>query len=435
LAPARFACQGNKWVNIFTIDRLQVTLNAYPRCCNVTLKAMIIVCSNCQKRFRLPDAKIKSTGTTVRCSNCRHTFVVHPPEPSDEQAPISEAIDDALRTTEGGASAGEEAPENRPDDLPLDRQTEEDSRSASGDPFSEDLAESWRQGSDDGAVAPPPRPIGGAFAEQLDFNRLDGTPPDDGEGVVPDRHKELFDFDSIPKQPIRGEPVTQPSSGAPGQMNAIGRIEPKQVNAIPSGSTSGPYEQIGQSQRFAPPSTPRRTVRPPADRGLPQKSGSWIFYLFYLLVAGFAVSMAGRSYIRRGRIDFHRSPPIVHAPSERATGIILESTLESYFLPTRTGGEWFVIAGRARQLADRPGPLKIVGILYDEEGRERIRRFGLGGVEIADDRLRDGIDWEVNKTLAMEPPVLFKNQEVVFKLFFPDISTTVDHFALMVDGL
>lgn len=41
---------------------------------------MIIPCESCQSTFRLDSSLVKPTGTKVRCSKCRKTFKVYPPQ-------------------------------------------------------------------------------------------------------------------------------------------------------------------------------------------------------------------------------------------------------------------------------------------------------------------------------------------------------------------
>jgi predicted Zn finger-like uncharacterized protein len=45
---------------------------------------MVIVCQKCQTRFQLDDARIPARGARVRCSRCKHAFVVVPPGAHDE---------------------------------------------------------------------------------------------------------------------------------------------------------------------------------------------------------------------------------------------------------------------------------------------------------------------------------------------------------------
>jgi predicted Zn finger-like uncharacterized protein len=41
---------------------------------------MIIQCEKCQTKFNIDESKLKEQGSKVRCSLCKHTFVVYPPE-------------------------------------------------------------------------------------------------------------------------------------------------------------------------------------------------------------------------------------------------------------------------------------------------------------------------------------------------------------------
>lgn len=45
---------------------------------------MVIVCQKCQTRFQLDESRIPAKGARVRCSRCKHAFVVVPPGVHDE---------------------------------------------------------------------------------------------------------------------------------------------------------------------------------------------------------------------------------------------------------------------------------------------------------------------------------------------------------------
>lgn len=47
---------------------------------------MIVTCTSCQTRFRIPDDKIGSRGARVRCSKCKNVFMAKP-GPAGERAP------------------------------------------------------------------------------------------------------------------------------------------------------------------------------------------------------------------------------------------------------------------------------------------------------------------------------------------------------------
>ncbi|HVP60674.1 MAG TPA: zinc-ribbon domain-containing protein, partial [Myxococcaceae bacterium] len=39
---------------------------------------MIIACTQCHTRFKVPDGKVTARGLKVRCSRCGHTFRIYP---------------------------------------------------------------------------------------------------------------------------------------------------------------------------------------------------------------------------------------------------------------------------------------------------------------------------------------------------------------------
>lgn len=45
---------------------------------------MIIQCDQCKTKFRLDDSKVTETGVRVRCSRCKHTFIVKKEAPEEE---------------------------------------------------------------------------------------------------------------------------------------------------------------------------------------------------------------------------------------------------------------------------------------------------------------------------------------------------------------
>lgn len=46
---------------------------------------MIVPCRSCQSKFVLDSSLVKSTGTKVRCSNCREVFKVYPPSAANQR--------------------------------------------------------------------------------------------------------------------------------------------------------------------------------------------------------------------------------------------------------------------------------------------------------------------------------------------------------------
>jgi predicted Zn finger-like uncharacterized protein len=85
---------------------------------------MIIICGQCQTKFRIHAGQIKDTGTLVRCSNCQAVFTVFAPstaefseetDPSGPSPPRDNDLDRELESYFRGSDAdGEEGPESPP---------------------------------------------------------------------------------------------------------------------------------------------------------------------------------------------------------------------------------------------------------------------------------------------------------------------------------
>lgn len=77
---------------------------------------MKVTCEGCETKFQVDESKIRTTGSKVRCSKCRHIFTVYPPpaaEPEEELLLLEDEVPEEKETA--GARAGSEAP--RLDDL------------------------------------------------------------------------------------------------------------------------------------------------------------------------------------------------------------------------------------------------------------------------------------------------------------------------------
>jgi anti-anti-sigma factor len=70
---------------------------------------MIVLCDNCQKKYRLDDKKIPAKGTRVKCSNCNHIFKVPPIKKQSQSQPKN----DPAPETKNPPSNAETADSNR----------------------------------------------------------------------------------------------------------------------------------------------------------------------------------------------------------------------------------------------------------------------------------------------------------------------------------
>ncbi|MEH3045885.1 zinc-ribbon domain-containing protein [Sphingomonas adhaesiva] len=53
---------------------------------------MLLECPECRTRYLVPDSAIGTTGRTVRCANCRHSWYQDPPELAPQPEPVAEPL-------------------------------------------------------------------------------------------------------------------------------------------------------------------------------------------------------------------------------------------------------------------------------------------------------------------------------------------------------
>lgn len=59
---------------------------------------MILVCSQCNSRYLVPDTAIGAAGRTVRCANCSHTWFQSLPKPEAAPEPAPESMEQILNS-------------------------------------------------------------------------------------------------------------------------------------------------------------------------------------------------------------------------------------------------------------------------------------------------------------------------------------------------
>jgi predicted Zn finger-like uncharacterized protein len=212
---------------------------------------MIVPCPNCKSKFELDPDQIKEEGSKVRCSRCRHVFVVHkpdrapspdstttdtapeppaqpqkpqietppkPPKPAQEEAPPEESWEDDLDL--GEPEAGGEADDEDLDFGGLDDDLDlgEPETEAGGEAADEDL-DFGGLDDDDLDLGEPETETGGeADDEDLDFGGLDddldlGEPEAETGGEAAD---EDLDFGGLDDDDLDlGEPEAEQGIGEP----------------------------------------------------------------------------------------------------------------------------------------------------------------------------------------------------------------------------
>src|SRR5512141_2595028 len=76
---------------------------------------MIVTCTKCQAKFRVPDEKIGPRGAKVRCSKCQTVFLVRP----EGAAAVEASAAPAAATRSGDVEPPRRGPPPIPPPLPL----------------------------------------------------------------------------------------------------------------------------------------------------------------------------------------------------------------------------------------------------------------------------------------------------------------------------
>jgi predicted Zn finger-like uncharacterized protein len=198
---------------------------------------VIIACEKCSTRFQLDDAQVPPAGVKVRCSRCRHAFVVRAAEAeaaSDEQAARGHARQAArqlARSREAGdgdltqALAGARPPPDRTQ--VLDR-----SAALGGDDADEESDWQFNEDPEPQDPEPEPRAAAGSAAPVAE--------------VAPDPASELFGGTA---------PVSDPTLadvGSPEDWDLLGGADAGELaEAPPAGARSAPGESAASAPAAA----------------------------------------------------------------------------------------------------------------------------------------------------------------------------------------
>jgi predicted Zn finger-like uncharacterized protein len=133
---------------------------------------VFVTCGSCKTEYELDDAKIPAGGARLRCTNCKNSFVVTPPEASDLRS-ADDLAHDAISAAAQRRAAAEAVQDAAPDE---DSEVEADwqfndeiaSPETEPEPDPEPQAGAGRPGFSLDMLEPPPGTIDSPFGEQGD---------------------------------------------------------------------------------------------------------------------------------------------------------------------------------------------------------------------------------------------------------------------------
>ncbi|BDV42095.1 hypothetical protein GURASL_10180 [Geotalea uraniireducens] len=173
---------------------------------------MIIQCAQCSSKFRLDDAKVTEAGIKVRCSKCKHIFVVKKETPAEE--PDLDLLLQGLQPSGGGAgTVGHEpgallpgpAEESAPSFSAVDEEGNHEEEQHEEGPFTEESAAAEVPAEPFSLSAGQDFPF--AAPEESSFSAVEEPVGSDREISAADE----FDFGSVAadESPADGEPFPQ----------------------------------------------------------------------------------------------------------------------------------------------------------------------------------------------------------------------------------
>lgn len=207
---------------------------------------MIVHCDQCKSKFRLDDAKVKDAGVKVRCSKCRHIFMVFPEQPKEHSE-----FDDVLRGF-GPATAGAvDSPEQKREFFTNEQDQEsfpasDDVSFAVDEPYTDMMA-----------------PVGGYSFDDIssDEGAESETPGAEfsGGGVSPGSE---FDFSSLLDEPAApAEETAQQDFQGIDVFDTLG-FAPDEPAAVDGGQVENPPMQDGDFPPAEPFSLAAPTTAP-----------------------------------------------------------------------------------------------------------------------------------------------------------------------------
>jgi predicted Zn finger-like uncharacterized protein len=211
---------------------------------------MIIQCAQCSSKFRLDDSKVTAAGIKVRCSKCRHIFVIKKEAPAEE--PDFDSILQGLDATEGrGASAAAVAASQEPTQESEPAWAPQQAQAPSFAPADSDAEEAA-----DNLAVSSGIPSGPAATDE-DFSFDFGGEPTAGSenqaGQSTASEPEVFDFggfeeESVTEEQSRpAEPEAASAVGGFGDGIAFGEVSPE---AFAAATDAGGREE-GSTGDFA----------------------------------------------------------------------------------------------------------------------------------------------------------------------------------------
>ena len=359
---------------------------------------MVIACSKCQTRFHVDDARVPAEGVRVRCSKCKHSFFVRPPD-----APA----DAGVHAAAGAAAEGLGAPEPS---LDLDR-----AAAVSGEEIGAPLAP------DDGPgclADSPPAELGAALDDEEDWQFAIDPPSAASARSEPEVEEE----DPAPKPPVdrgleaRAEQRRAAAPGAEPETSSLADLEsPESWDLLGDGSPPGPssddaaldetdlgeaglevdapaegaeeshfFEELEPSEEVSR-SAPRARAVGRVARALAHGAG-WVALVGLLGALGWGLVTA--------------EPAAVAAPAAVSVAGLEAREVRGRIVENALAGPLFVVTGTLANRSDRPrAPGRVIRVVLLDAHDRPLASSAVAGLPLAPRQVREAEPAELRRAL------------------------------------
>ncbi len=310
---------------------------------------MIVACERCHTRFHLDDARIPKGGVQVRCSRCKHAFLLRSSAPKAPELPP--------RPVEAAPPASPSTPQP-----PAQPRSPEPSGAPAGP-----------------EPVPPPAEDGESDWEfNMDFPGADDAPEAAPAPAIPSADED-DDPDALSLEDV-GDPESWDFLGEESEASAAGAAATPDPASVEAPAPLEAWEALtaAETVRQAPPGRPRtaRPGSPPPDAGLGAMLG-WVATALLLAVAV------------HGGLRVAATPATGRGPAGSVAGLELE-TLQGRRVENASGALLYVVSGVLRNPGPgsrAPGDVIVVG-LRGEDGEPLSGQEAPAGRLLPEARLR-----------------------------------------------
>ncbi len=421
---------------------------------------MIVVCASCRAKFRVPDERVGPRGVKVRCSRCRHVFVVRREEPAEAEAAPAAAppplpgaeidleVDDASRRRRSGAGKGafpdlfgaREAPSAAADPAPDDPFAAAGFvTSPGGDPFAaagQDFAPSPPAAAEAlaGAAGPGASPLPVTDLSDLAPPAPAVPPPLPASGHLSLEERtppgrELPAFEPLPgAELLGGGPAPAPGPDEPSGLDVARESAPSAPDGPAPGAPGRPLPEAPSPRRPPPRRVPEAagpTVPGPAPAGAAPALARRLLVNSFSLAAVLVVAAALLALLSGdGERSLSRPWRLLRGAAAPERPVLAVDVTNGLY-ETAGGGNVLFVRGRLEARSRVSGPVRVRAEILD--GPSVVARAeGLGGAVPTPEELRAVTGAEAAERLRGElasraAPRLDPGDSVPFLVAFPQV--------------